>query len=120
MWTILGKVERGKYVDREEAGVLFLAWRCLYAECVRARIEDKRLNFKKAYAHTVRLLISRVKAYGQKWYHWYSRTRGIRAEKVKQIAKKHQNKKLIKTKPDANYTISPILINEYENIKADT
>ena len=28
-WTILGKVARGKYVDREEAGVLFIAWRSL-------------------------------------------------------------------------------------------
>ena len=75
---------------------------------------------KKAYAHTIRLIISRVKAYGQKWYHWYSRTRGIRAEKVKQIAKKHQKKKLITTKPDARFTINPTLLNEYENVKTDT
>ena len=59
-WTILGKIARGKYADREEAGVLFIAWRWLYAEVVRARIEDKRLNLKKAYAHTIRLIISRV------------------------------------------------------------
>ena len=119
-WQILGKVERGKYVDKEEAGVLFVAWRCLYAECVRARIEGKELNLKRAYARTVRLLLSRTKAYGQKWYHWYSRTRGIRTSKVKQVAKKHQKKKLINTKPDAGYTINQVLLNEYENIKVDT
>ena len=118
-FLILGKIGRGVYVDREEAGILFIAWRCLYAECVRARIEDKRLNLKRAYACTIRLLVSRIKAYGQKWYRWYSRTRGLRQSKVKQVPKKHRKKKLIEIEGDAKYKINTTLLQEYEKIKTE-
>ena len=48
--------------DKEEAGILFLAWRCLYAEVVSARLENRHLKLQKAYARMIRLIISRLKA----------------------------------------------------------
>lgn len=56
----------GKYVDVEGAGILFLAWRCFYAETVRARISNEHLKLKHACARVVLTTISRLKAQGQK------------------------------------------------------
>ena len=63
--------------DKVAAGVIFLAWRCLYTETVKAQIDDRRLRPKQIYARLVVMIISRLKAEGQKWYRWYSKTRGI-------------------------------------------
>ena len=45
----------------------------LYAETVKARMDDKTLNLKRAIWTWARLALSRVKAYGNKWYKWYQR-----------------------------------------------
>ena len=52
---LLGIKEDGIKVDKEEAAMIFWAWRNLYAEVTRARIEGKQLNLKTAYANFVRM-----------------------------------------------------------------
>ena len=116
---IAGRCSHTKYADNEAAGILFLGWRCLYAETVRARIEDAELRLKHAYARTILMIISRLKAQGQKWYRWYSRTKGISSKKVKKFPKRYRNRKLMKTKEDASYDISPVLLREYDRVKTD-
>ena len=37
-FIVLGVLTRTKVVDRDAAGMLFIAWRCLYAEVVAARL----------------------------------------------------------------------------------
>jgi hypothetical protein len=56
---LLGIKEDGTKVDKEEAAMIFWAWRNLYAEVTRARVEGKQLNLKMAYAHFVRMWPSR-------------------------------------------------------------
>ncbi len=63
------------------------------------------------------MIISRLKAEGQKWYRWYSRTRGISKKRVKQFPKKYRKRKLMKTDAHANYEINPILLSEYAKVK---
>ena len=63
---LLGIKEDGIKVDKEEAAMIFWAWRNLYAEVTRARIEG--LNLKTAYEIFVRMAFTRVVAYGAKWY----------------------------------------------------
>ena len=58
-------------VTREEYDMIAMAWRNLYAETVKARMDDKTLNLKRAIWTWARLALSRVKAYGNKWYKWY-------------------------------------------------
>ena len=118
-FLLLGLKSHNKIVDEEEAqaGILFLAWRCLYAEVVAARIDDKDLNLKHAYARLVGLTISRLKASGQKWYRWYSRTRGHK--KVKQFPQKLRKRKLINTTATAQYSINKELYKEFDRIKTD-
>jgi hypothetical protein len=50
---LLGIKEDGIEVDKEEAAMIFWAWRNLYAEVTRARIEGKQLNLKTAYTKTL-------------------------------------------------------------------
>ena len=109
----------GKLADNETAGIIFLAWRCLYAAVTKARVNDKPLNMEAAYARLILLIISRLKAQGQKWYRWYSRTRGISSKKVKAFPKRYRKRKLIQTTADASYTINAALFKEYENVKKD-
>ena len=71
---LTGLTTTGKLADNETAGIIFLAWRCLYAAVTKARVDDKPLNMEAAYARLILLIISRLKAQGQKWYRWYSRT----------------------------------------------
>ena len=86
---LLGIKADGSQVSREEAAIIFWAWRCLYAEVVGARRENRCMNPSKAYAKLVRMAYTRVKAYGAKWYRWYSRQhRKIDAKVVASTQKK--------------------------------
>ena len=100
---ILGTLPSGDTVGREEAAVIFWAWRCLYAEVVAARVDNRELRPETAYKNTVRMTYTRVKAYGAKWYRWYSRQRYKRD--AKRVPRKHREKKLISTDIDATYVI---------------
>ena len=66
-FLILGLVGENKITCKEGLAILALAWRCLYAEITRSRAEDNEALLHKALARTVALLISRIKAYGEKW-----------------------------------------------------
>ena len=116
---ITGERADGKYVDVEGAGILFLAWRCLYAETVRARTNNESLKLKHAYARVVLMSISRFKAQGQKWYRWYSRTRGISEPKVKKFQRRYRKRRLMKTTSTAEYEVSDVLLREYDSVKRD-
>jgi len=89
-FVIAGKIQGRKYVGEESAGMMFLAWRCLYAEVVKARLEDKRLDLENAYRRTIQMTISRLKAQGVKWYRWYSKTRYIQLQKKETVPQKVQ------------------------------
>ena len=86
---------------------------------MKARVEDKELDLKRAYARVVLMIISRLKAQGQKWYRWYSKTRGISRKKVKQFPKRYRKRQLIVTQADAQYKINPTLFREYRKIAGD-
>ena len=73
-------------------GVVFLAWRCLYAEVVDARIHNRKLQLHKTLLRTMRMLISRLLANGHKWHKWYSTTRYHRPTRVKKFPKRYQKR----------------------------
>ena len=62
----------------------------------RAHIDDKPLDINAAYARFVRLAHLRVKAYGYKWYRWYSRQQFREYPKV--VPLKHRQKKLMEVR----------------------
>ena len=89
----------------------------MYAEVVRARIEDKRLRLQRAYARVVLMVISRLKANGKRWYRWRSSVQNIRTSKSKHFPERYRNRKLIKTNANAEYVINSKLLNEFERVK---
>jgi hypothetical protein len=58
-------------VGRDYADLIFIAWRCLYAELVHARVEKKPVFLLRAVQRTLTLFKSRLKAYGESWERWY-------------------------------------------------
>jgi hypothetical protein len=42
-------------LEKEEVGVICMAWRILYAETVTARVNDRHLNLPRAYAKLIQL-----------------------------------------------------------------
>ena len=87
---ILGILPSGKMVGREEAAIICWAWRCLYAEVVAARVDNRELKPENACKNTIRMAYTRVKAYGDKWYRWYSKQRYRKNAKV--VPRKHREK----------------------------
>ena len=110
-YLLLGRLNDQKAMNREAAALIALGWRCLYAEITRARINNEQINLKRALKRTFAMIISRTKAYGEKWLKWYRRT--CHSSKSKLIAKKHQNYKMIKVNDTAEYTIAQELLNAH-------
>ena len=64
-FLLLGYIDDDEDMIEEQAGILFLAWRCLYAEIIGARIDDRSAKWKRAARRAVALLISRLTAEGE-------------------------------------------------------
>ena len=86
--------------------MIAMAWRSLYAETVKARMDDKTLNLKRAIWTWARLALSRVKAYGNKWYKWYVKQRLWQQKKTKTIPEQYRKYTLIEFGPQGDYYIS--------------
>ena len=76
-----------------------MAWRSIYAETVKARMDDKTLNLTRAMWTWARLALSRVKAYGNKWYKWYVKQRLWQQKKTKLIPEQYRKYTLIEFGP---------------------
>ena len=68
--VITFRVSDTTVVETEQADLIFVAWRCLYAELVHARVEKTRVQLHRALARAISMLISRVTAVGETWLHW--------------------------------------------------
>jgi hypothetical protein len=108
----------GSQVSREEAAISFWAWRCLYAEVVGARKDNRCMVSAKAYANLVRMAYTRVKAYGATVSgtggSWYSRQH--RKKDAKVVPMKHRENKLITQEASVEYRINPVLYEELADL----
>ena len=82
-----------------------------------SHINNTYLDTNRAYAKLIQLTLSRVKAYGGKWYLWYSRQRYHKNGKL--IPTKHRKYKLITTTSMGNYTINQVIYDEANNTRKD-
>ena len=105
-YWILG-LKEGKTIIRDEADIIAWAWRALYAETIRAHIDNKEVNFKRALCRMSQFALSRAKAYGRKWRRWWISQRLHR--KPKDYPEEHSKHKLIRQDVDATYEIHPNL-----------
>ena len=97
-----------KVTCREGAAILAIGWRCLYAAITKARVDGSRLRLDQAVKRAVAMVISRVRAYGERWSLWYRRIRHTSNHKF--VPEKHQKYKLTECTPMAEHTIAPALL----------
>ena len=120
----MGRVDDEEVVDDVQAGMMFIAWRCLYAEIVKTREENEKRhqrhqrhqwpNLKKAYKRCLQMIISRVTAYGEKWRKWCKLNRGTSKKSI--IPLRCRNRKLIQQDMHGDYKINQELIDEYKSL----
>lgn len=111
-----GGADEGISIDASDAGVMFLAWRCLYAEITNSREEKETLNLQRAFDRLISMTVSRLTAYGEKWLHWVAIGRNKR--KTHLIPEKHRVKGIINATMWGDYTIHPALAREHQLLEA--
>jgi len=112
----VGRLTDVKTVDKNQAGILFLAWRCLYAELVRGRVENVAPDLNAAYTRFIAMNISRLKAYGERWLRWVRKNKNTGNKSY--IPERHQDKKVLRQSGGGKYVINPIFHDEYKRMTA--
>ena len=112
----LGRIDNRKVVDRNQAGILFLAWRCIYAEIIKGRADNVPPNARAAYLRTLLLLHTRLTNYGESWLLWVRKNRNTKNKSY--IPRKHQNKMVILQDENGNYEINQDIYAEIDRLRA--
>ena len=107
----------GRTIGGEEAGVIFMAWRAICAEVVRARKQDTKLRLQVAYAVLIRTILSRTMAHGAKWKKWYNGQRRWLGAKC--VPHRHRNYKLISMEADSSFEVNKELVQAFEDNRGD-
>ena len=101
-------------VKPEQSGMLFIAWRCLYAAIVGSRVDDRPLNLEYAHYRTLQMTITRVKAYGEKWRMWCIKNKNTGLKCIIPLDKR--DRVVIDQDMLGEYTVSGMLIKEFERL----
>ena len=112
---ITGILQGGRAVDKESAAFIFWAWRALYAASVHAHLNDKRMNLKQAFAYTVSLAHTRIRAHARSWRVWYLKQRFITPTRSKIIARAYRNYKLYHCNEEGVYHLHPELTRAHKS-----
>ena len=114
MMLATGRINDEQVIDDEASGIIFIAWRVLYAEIIHSRIEETRPSWKRAAKRGIGLLINRMTAWGEYWRKWYKKIRNT--SKAQPFPRDHQKHTLISIDDSAHYTITPELQHIYDSI----
>ena len=68
---LLGCLGGGRVVGPAQAGIIFIAWRCLYAEIVHSRVEGTPARMTRAHNRVWQMTITRLRAEGERWKRWH-------------------------------------------------
>ena len=99
-----------KVITQEMAGIMYIAWRCLYAEIVASRVDQRPIKLAHAYKRTVQMCISRLKAHGEKWLAWVNKNRHTSNKSF--IPLKKQNRTVIRQNGEGDYVIHAAFFSE--------
>jgi hypothetical protein len=109
---LLGRIDRDSAVTPEQAGMIFIAWRCLYAEIVHARLDKAPMKIDRAFNRVWQMTITRLKAEGEKWRKWHQINKG--SGRKSHYPKKYRDRKVMTFSEEAEYTIHPEIMRAYE------
>ena len=110
MFLILGCIRDGdkwNTVDQATAGVITIAWRCLYAEITNSKIQERPLNLERALLRTFQMIISRLRAYGLRWKRWSIKNSNISQKWI--IPESYRDRGLIKQTFDGDFSLNKTL-----------
>ena len=110
----LGQINDVDVMPKELNGVMFIAWRCIYAEIQRSREDDKPLDTGKALSRTMSMIYSRLKAYTYKWTRWLHT--GIYTRKVRVIPHRHRDKIVVAVGDDDSFVIHQAITSRLHNL----
>ena len=116
-FLLLGRLTDTTVVDSNQAGLMFIAWRCLYAAVVSSRVDGTPLHLDRAYNRVFQMTISRLKANGEKWLLWARKNAHTGQKSV--IPEDKRERTVIKFSPFGDYTVSATLMAEYTRTKPD-
>ena len=103
-------------VKPEQSGLMFIAWRCLYAAIVGSRVDNRPLNLEYAYYRTLQMTITRVRAYGEKWRLWCVRNKYTSLKCIIPVDKRDRT--VIDQDMLGDYSIAPDLLSEFQKVCA--
>ena len=106
-YLAVGRIADDKCVGPQESGILFIAWRCLYAATVNARVENKAIRLDVALRRCLKDVVRRLTAYGEAWVHW-SATRTL-TRKMSLVPEKLRDKGVIRMSNSGEYTVHSAL-----------
>ena len=112
---LLGRLTYKTVVGPAQAGMIFLAWRCLYAAIVHSRVDNVKIDLPRAHNRTMQMTITRLRAYGEKWSLWTRINTHTGNKSV--FPEKHRLRTVIKMEEDSSYHIAPRILNEYTRTK---
>ena len=114
---VLWEAGEQKVVKPEQSGLMFIAWRCLYAAVVGSRVDDVPIDLQRAYKRTLQLTISRLRAYGEKWKLWCNKNRHTGLKSIIPVDKRDRT--VIEQDMEGDYQLHPILIQEFTRIQQE-
>ena len=112
---LLGRLDHAKAVGPEQAGIMFIAWRCLYAAIVHSRVENAPLDLPRAYNRVWQMTITRLRAEGEKWNLWHRMNENTGNKSFFPL--EYRERGVIRFDEAANYIINPEILAEYENTR---
>ena len=115
----VGRLSDTQVVGKNHSGILFLAWRCLYAELVRGRVENVTPDLKTTYKRVIMMNISRLKYYGEKWLRWARKNTHTGNNSYNSyIPERHRDKQVLEQYAHGEYEINQIFYDEYARLIA--
>ena len=112
-FLVTGALAANRVINRNLAGVLSLAWRCLYAARTKSRIDNKPLDLDSAVERTYAMTFTRLTAYGVKWRRWVRKNHHTDQKHV--IPEKERDKKLITQDAKGAFTLNRELLRRLPN-----
>ena len=104
---LFGRLSEEETVGDITSGIIFIAWRCLYAELVHSKVDKVPISLKAAVLRVWQMVITRLKAEGFKWRQWnlINENTGNKSR----IPEEHQNKIVINCDRFGEYHINPLI-----------
>ena len=104
--------------DPEQAGIIMLAWRALYAETTKAHIHDTPFSGERAYIQLCRLARMRLTDFGEKWRLWHIKLRNTSLPCIVSLSMRARCT-LIKIEDTGDYTVNDLFIKEIQRVLAE-